>query len=97
LKIFDFGLAKEQKDSIHKGDGRYEMTGNTGSRRYMAPGKSDGRMTPQSHPPFLTHTIQPKQIRRGCKGLPLQRVSGCVFLWYPAVGDVCGRKTLLRF
>jgi serine/threonine protein kinase len=37
LKIFDFGLAKELKpEDVHK-DGRYCLTGNTGSRRYMAP------------------------------------------------------------
>jgi serine/threonine protein kinase len=37
LKIFDFGLAKELKpEDVHK-DGRYSLTGNTGSRRYMAP------------------------------------------------------------
>jgi serine/threonine protein kinase len=37
LKIFDFGLAKELKpEDVHK-DGRYKLTGNTGSRRYMAP------------------------------------------------------------
>lgn len=37
LKLFDFGLAKEMKAILAKGDGRYDMTGNTGSRRYMAP------------------------------------------------------------
>ena len=37
MKIFDFGLAKEMKAILAKPDGRYEMTGNTGSRRYMAP------------------------------------------------------------
>ena len=37
LKLFDFGLAKEQKPSDHLEDGRYRMTGHTGSRRYMAP------------------------------------------------------------
>lgn len=36
LKIFDFGLAKELKPGQEKDDGRYELTGNTGSRRYMA-------------------------------------------------------------
>lgn len=37
LKLFDFGLAKEQKPTDHLEDGRYKMTGHTGSRRYMAP------------------------------------------------------------
>ena len=37
LKLFDFGLAKELKPEDEKPDGRYELTGNTGSRRYMAP------------------------------------------------------------
>ena len=37
LKLFDFGLAKELKTEDQKADGRYELTGNTGSRRYMAP------------------------------------------------------------
>ena len=37
LKIFDFGLAKEMKTVLARGGGRYDMTGNTGSRRYMAP------------------------------------------------------------
>ncbi|KAL7563368.1 hypothetical protein ACA910_014205 [Epithemia clementina (nom. ined.)] len=35
LKIFDFGLAKELKHP--KEDGTYDLTGHTGSRRYMAP------------------------------------------------------------
>lgn len=37
LKIFDFGLAREQKDVDRQSDGNYKMTGHTGSRRYMAP------------------------------------------------------------
>ena len=37
VKLFDFGLAKELKSEDKKDDGRYELTGNTGSRRYMAP------------------------------------------------------------
>ena len=37
LKLFDFGLAKELKPGEGNTDGRYELTGNTGSRRYMAP------------------------------------------------------------
>jgi serine/threonine protein kinase len=37
LKIFDFGLAKELKPELCNQDGRYRLTGNTGSRRYMAP------------------------------------------------------------
>lgn len=36
LKLFDFGLAKEEKPSMRDEDGRYRMTGHTGSRRYMA-------------------------------------------------------------
>ncbi|KAI2506687.1 protein tyrosine kinase [Fragilaria crotonensis] len=35
LKLFDFGLAKELRQK-HL-DGTYKLTGNTGSRRYMAP------------------------------------------------------------
>ncbi|CAB9521218.1 MAP kinase-activated protein kinase 2 (Fragment) [Seminavis robusta] len=37
LKLFDFGLAKELKPNESHADGRYQLTGNTGSRRYMAP------------------------------------------------------------
>lgn len=37
LKLFDFGLAKELKPGSEGADGKYKMTGNTGSRRYMAP------------------------------------------------------------
>lgn len=37
LKLFDFGLAKELKERDERLDGTYELTGNTGSRRYMAP------------------------------------------------------------
>eukprot|EP00540_Astrosyne_radiata_P014168 CAMPEP_0116832480 /NCGR_PEP_ID=MMETSP0418-20121206/5915_1 /TAXON_ID=1158023 /ORGANISM="Astrosyne radiata, Strain 13vi08-1A" /LENGTH=404 /DNA_ID=CAMNT_0004461845 /DNA_START=15 /DNA_END=1229 /DNA_ORIENTATION=+ len=36
LKLFDFGLAKEL-DPRQKFKGKYEMSGATGSRRYMAP------------------------------------------------------------
>ena len=35
--MFDFGLAKELKQKDERLDGLYELTGNTGSRRYMAP------------------------------------------------------------
>lgn len=37
LKLFDFGLAKELKPGRKYADGTYRLTGNTGSRRYMAP------------------------------------------------------------
>lgn len=37
VKIFDFGLAKEMKDSDKEKDGNYKMTGYTGSVLYMAP------------------------------------------------------------
>lgn len=36
LKLFDFGLCKEEKQTIAF-EGKYRMTGHTGSRRYMAP------------------------------------------------------------
>jgi serine/threonine protein kinase len=37
LKLFDFGLAKELKSYKRHEDGTYQLTANTGSRRYMAP------------------------------------------------------------
>jgi len=37
LKLFDLGLCKEEKPSILGENSRYQMTGHTGSRRYMAP------------------------------------------------------------
>jgi serine/threonine protein kinase len=37
LKLFDFGLAKELKDSDRLPNGTYRMTGHSGSRRYMSP------------------------------------------------------------
>lgn len=39
MKLFDFGLAKELDDTIMAGSSTdfYELTGNTGSLRYMAP------------------------------------------------------------
>lgn len=37
LKLFDFGLACELRKEYRDGNGLYQMTGNTGSRRYMAP------------------------------------------------------------
>lgn len=37
LKIFDFGLANELRREKLVSGGLYNMTGNTGSRRYMAP------------------------------------------------------------
>lgn len=36
VKLFDFGLAKELKPGQKQDDGKYQLTGNTGSRRYMA-------------------------------------------------------------
>jgi serine/threonine protein kinase len=45
LKLFDFGLCKEEKPSMRNDDGRYRMTGHTGSRRYMArEGKCEGQI-----------------------------------------------------
>lgn len=41
LKMFDFGLAKEEKSMDGDDYGTYKMTGQTGSRRYMAP---EGRL-----------------------------------------------------
>jgi len=43
LKLFDFGLAKEQKPSDLLEDGMYKMTAQTGSRRYMAPEVAKGQ------------------------------------------------------
>lgn len=37
LKLFDFGLAKELKEYKRHLDGTYQLTANTGSKRYMAP------------------------------------------------------------
>lgn len=37
VKLIDFGLAKELKSQDRNSDGTYLATGNTGSRRYMAP------------------------------------------------------------
>jgi serine/threonine protein kinase len=37
VKIYDFGLAKELKESLKDEDGNYKMTGGAGSIRYMAP------------------------------------------------------------
>jgi serine/threonine protein kinase len=39
IKLFDFGLAKELKDDMQKENGLYHLTADTGSPRYMAPGK----------------------------------------------------------
>ena len=37
MKIFDFGLAKEIRSEDMVSDDLYDMSGNTGSLRYMAP------------------------------------------------------------
>jgi serine/threonine protein kinase len=37
LQIFDFGLAKELRPHLLNEDGTYNLTGMTGSLRYMAP------------------------------------------------------------
>lgn len=37
LKIFDFGLAKELRETDRNEDGLYNLTGMTGAMRYMAP------------------------------------------------------------
>jgi serine/threonine protein kinase len=39
VKIFDFGLAKELDPNKRLDDGTYKLTSDTGSLRYMAPGK----------------------------------------------------------
>lgn len=42
VKLFDFGLAKELDPLQRTSDGMYEMSGGTGSRRFMAPEVSIG-------------------------------------------------------
>mmetsp|Transcript_26452 Transcript_26452/g.38330 ORF Transcript_26452/g.38330 Transcript_26452/m.38330 type:complete len:432 (+) Transcript_26452:150-1445(+) len=37
VKLFDFGLAKELRAADRQDDGLYNLTGNTGSLRYMSP------------------------------------------------------------
>ena len=37
VKIFDFGLATELRSDKKNANGLYRMSGNTGTRRYMAP------------------------------------------------------------
>ena len=37
IKLFDFGLSRELKKQDKTEDGNYKLTGNTGTRRYMAP------------------------------------------------------------
>ena len=37
MKLFDFGLARELEDKDKVGEDLYQMSGNTGSARYMAP------------------------------------------------------------
>lgn len=37
MKLFDFGLARELEEKDKVGDDIYQMSGNTGSARYMAP------------------------------------------------------------
>jgi len=37
VKLFDFGLARELEDKDKVGEDLYQMSGNTGSARYMAP------------------------------------------------------------
>ena len=37
IKLFDFGLARELKEEDRTSDDNYRLTGNTGTRRYMAP------------------------------------------------------------
>ena len=54
LKLFDFGLAKEVKARDAVEEGKYKMTGHTGSRRYMAPeGNSTNCMSSYFHCEFL--------------------------------------------
>ena len=43
IKIFDFGLAKELKQSFRNEDGTYRLTEMTGSLRYMAPEVANGK------------------------------------------------------
>jgi serine/threonine protein kinase len=37
VKLFDFGLAKELKDDLKSNNGKYKLSGKTGSAVYMAP------------------------------------------------------------
>ena len=39
VKVMDFGLARLMENVDHKSDEVYQMSGETGSLRYMAPGK----------------------------------------------------------
>ena len=46
--MFDFGLATELKRENRDSNGLYKLTGNTGSRRYMAPEVARGEPYNQS-------------------------------------------------
>ena len=47
VKIIDFGLARVIENALPDSDELYEMSGETGSLRYMAPEVADGR--PYNH------------------------------------------------
>lgn len=57
VKIFDFGLAKELDESKKLDDGTYHLTSDTGSLRYMAPGKCKPRAGVQKLAQLPSHVL----------------------------------------
>jgi serine/threonine protein kinase len=96
IKLFDFGLSKELKDDMKTENGLYNLTADTGSPRYMAPGKEGvGCMMLLSLlQTFLTPPLFASFSYRGRLGQTLQWHLRYLFLLRSLVANARSSHTL---
>jgi serine/threonine protein kinase len=94
VKIIDFGLARILENADPKSNEVYTMSGETGSLRYMSPGKSCLIRKLRLFCTILTQTGFLLPLLRGCRGTSLQPQNRCVFVWNHSMGIEFWKETL---
>jgi serine/threonine protein kinase len=86
VKIIDFGLARILENADPQSNEVYTMSGETGSLRYMSPGKSCLISKLRLFCTILTQTGFLLPLPRGCRGTSLQPQNRCVFVRNHSMG-----------
>jgi serine/threonine protein kinase len=97
VKIIDFGLSRILENSDPKSNEVYAMSGETGSLRYMAPGKRISTFS-KSLVPLKAYTVWGyTMLNRGCGRTSLQPQSGCLLFWSYSLGVECCKEAFRWF
>jgi hypothetical protein len=83
VKIFDFGLAKEVRPGHDEKDGAYNLTGDTGSPRYMVC---------YGLTPFMGLLKLPPRRNVFCDLVALVVLNSCIFLLYKRLSSIGSRS-----